>query len=140
MAEIDKSLPNTKTEIEIPGEEEIVEAQEELIEKSADGQTEIEIEEDGGAIVNFDPSAVNPEGGEDHNANLAEFLEDSVLDPLASELMDKYKDYKQSRQEWEESYREGLNLLGFKYITRTEPFRGASSVIYLNPKRFNPSL
>ena len=130
MAEIDKSLPNTKTEIEIPGEEEIVEAQEELIEKSADGQTEIEIEEDGGAIVNFDPSAVNPEGGEDHNANLAEFLEDSVLDPLASELMDKYKDYKQSRQEWEESYREGLNLLGFKYITRTEPFRGASSVTH----------
>ena len=130
MAEIDKSLPNTKTEIEIPGEEEIVEAQEELVEKSADGQTEIEMEEDGGATINFDPGQVNPEGGEDHNANLAEFLEDSVLDPLASELMDKYKDYKQSRQEWEESYREGLNLLGFKYITRTEPFRGASSVTH----------
>ena len=130
MAEIDKSLPNTKTEIEIPGEEEIVEAQEELVEKSADGQTEIEMEEDGGATINFDPGQVNPEGGEDHNANLADFLEDSVLDPLASELMDKYKDYKQSRQEWEESYREGLNLLGFKYITRTEPFRGASSVTH----------
>jgi hypothetical protein len=130
MAEIDKSLPNTKTEIEIPGEEEIVEAQEEVIEKSADGQTEIEIDDDGGATINFDPGQVNPEGGEDHNANLAEFLEDSVLDPLASELMDKYKDYKQSRQEWEESYREGLNLLGFKYITRTEPFRGASSVTH----------
>jgi len=130
MAEIDKSLPNTKTEIEIPGEEEIVEAQEEVVEKSADGQTEIEIDDDGGATINFDPGQVNPEGGEDHNANLAEFLEDSVLDPLASELMDKYKDYKQSRQEWEESYREGLNLLGFKYITRTEPFRGASSVTH----------
>ncbi len=130
MAEIDKSLPNTKTEIEIPGEEEIVEAQEELVEKSADGQTEIEIDDDGGATVNFDPSAINPEGSEDHNANLADFLEDNVLDPLASELMDKYKDYKQSRQEWEESYREGLNLLGFKYITRTEPFRGASSVTH----------
>ena len=45
MATIDKSLPNTKTEIEIPGEEEIVEAQEEVVEKSADGQTEIEMEE-----------------------------------------------------------------------------------------------
>jgi len=40
---------------------------------------------DGGAIINFDPSAVNPEGGEDHFENLADFLEDNVLDPLASE-------------------------------------------------------
>jgi len=63
MAEIDKSLPNTKTEIEIPGEEEIVEAQEEVVEKSADGQTEIEIDDDGGATINFDPGQVNPEGG-----------------------------------------------------------------------------
>ena len=130
MAEIDKSLPNTKTEIEIPGEEELVEAQEAVTEKSEDGQTEIEIEEDGSAVINFDPSTVNPEGGQDHFENLSEFLEDKVLDPLASELLGKYKDYKQSRQEWVESYREGLNLLGFKYITRTEPFRGASSVTH----------
>jgi hypothetical protein len=88
------------------------------------------MEEDGSATVNFDPKAATPEGGEDHFENLAEFLDDNVLDPLASELMDKYKDYKQSRQEWVESYREGLNLLGFKYITRTEPFRGASSVTH----------
>jgi hypothetical protein len=130
MATIDKTLPNTKTEIEIPGEEVIVEQQEKLVETEEGKETDITIEEDGSATVNFDPKAVTPEGGEDHFENLAEFLEDSVLDPLASELMDKYKDYKQSRQEWVESYREGLNLLGFKYITRTEPFRGASSVTH----------
>ena len=134
MATIDKSLPNTKdknlTEIEIPGQEEIVETQQEIIERQQKGAPEIEMEEDGGATVNFDPGQVNPEGGQDHFENLAEFLEDSVLDPLANELMDKYKDYKQSRQEWAESYREGLNLLGFKYITRTEPFRGAASVTH----------
>ena len=130
MATIDKSLPNTKTEIEIPGEEVIVEQQEKLVETEEGKETDITIEEDGSATVNFDPKAVTPEGGQDHFENLAEFLEDSVLDPLASELMDKYKDYKQSRQEWVESYREGLNLLGFKYITRTEPFRGASSVTH----------
>ena len=131
MATIDKSLPNTTTEIEIPGEEEIVQAREEaVVEESKDGVTEIEMEEDGGATINFDPGKVSPEGGEDHDANLAEFLEDNVLDPLASELMEKYENYKQSRQEWAESYREGLNLLGFKYTTRTEPFRGASSVTH----------
>ena len=130
MATIDKSLPNTMTEIEIPGEEAIIESKEEIIEKSQDGQTEIEMDDDGGATINFDPSKVNPEGGEDHFENLAEYLEDKVLDPLASELMEKYTNYKESRQEWAESYREGLNLLGFKYVTRTEPFRGASSVTH----------
>ena len=130
MAEIDKSLPNTKTEIEIPNEEVIVEEQQDIIERQKDGEPEISIEEDGSATVEFDPSSVNPEGGQDHFENLSEFLEDKTLDPLASELLSKYKDYKQSRQEWVESYREGLNLLGFKYVTRTEPFRGASSVTH----------
>ena len=130
MATIDKSLPNTKTEIEIPGEEEIVETQEEIVERQEGGETEIEMTEDGGATVNFDPSAATPEGGEDHDANLADFLDDKVLDPLSSELMDQYNSYRETRGDWEESYREGLNLLGFKYVNRTEPFRGASSVTH----------
>ena len=130
MAEIDKSLPNTMTEIEIPGEDVIVEEQQAIVERQQAGEPEIEMSEDGSATVNFDPSQVNPEGGKDHFENLAEFLEDSVLDPLSSELMEKYENYKQSRQEWADSYREGLNLLGFKYVTRTEPFRGASSVTH----------
>jgi len=129
MAEIDKSLPNNPTEIDLP-EEETVDATEAVTDTSMDGKTEIEMEEDGSATINFDPNEKDPIGGEDHNANLAEFLDDQDLDSLGSELMDKYKDYKQSRQDWEESYKEGLNLLGFKYITRTEPFRGASSVTH----------
>ena len=131
MATIDKSLPNTMTEVEIPGEEEIVEAREEAVEElSTEGKTEIEIDEEGGATINFDPKEVTPEGGEDHDANLAEYLEDDVLSPLASQLMDQYNTYKETRGDWEESYREGLSLLGFKYVTRTEPFRGASSVTH----------
>ena len=130
MATIDKSLPNTKTEIEIPGEEVLIGAQEEEVVQQEGKETDITMEEDGSATINFDPSAVTPEGGEEHFDNLAEFLDDNVLDPLASELMDKYKDYKQSRQDWADSYREGLNLLGFKYVTRTEPFRGAASVTH----------
>ena len=128
MATIDKSLPNTKTEIEIPGEDVIVEEQEKILERQQAGEPEITMDEEGGATVEFDPSKVNPEGGQDHFENLADYLEDNVLDPLASELMEKYTNYKESRQEWVDSYREGLNLLGFKYITRTEPFRGAASV------------
>ena len=130
MATIDKSLPNTMTEVEIPGQEEIVETQEAIVERQQAGEPEITMDEEGGATVEFDPSKVNPEGGQDHFENLADYLEDNVLDPLASELMEKYTNYKESRQEWADSYREGLNLLGFKYVTRTEPFRGASSVTH----------
>jgi len=35
---------------------------------------------------------------------------------------------KESRGDWEDTYRNGLELLGFKYERRTEPFRGASGV------------
>ncbi len=72
MATIDKSLPNTMTEVEIPGEEEIVESQQQIVERQEGGETEIEMSEDGGATINFDPSAVAPEDGEDHESNLAE--------------------------------------------------------------------
>ena len=130
MADIDKAL-NTTTTVEVPQEEEVIAVQEQVKENQENkDNVAVTMDEEGGAEIEFNPSTVNPEGGEDHFANLAEFLEDDVLDPLGSELMDKYKEYKQSRQEWEESYREGLNLLGFKYITRTEPFRGASSVTH----------
>ena len=65
---------------------------------------------------------------QDHFENLAEFLGDNILDSLGTKLSDQYTEYKESRGDWEQSYREGLELLGFKYERRTEPFRGASGV------------
>jgi len=130
MADVDKAL-NTTTTVEVPKEEEVIAVQEQIKENVENkDNVAVTMDEEGGAEIEFNPSTVNPEGGQDHFENLAEYLEDKVLDPLASDLMDKYKDYKQSRQEWVESYREGLNLLGFKYVTRTEPFRGAASVTH----------
>ena len=130
MATIDKSLPNQKTTVELPGEAEIEEAVKEKVEEvqTQGGPVEIEMTEEGGAEVSFDPAVASPEGGQDHFENLAEFLGDGVLDELGSKLVDQYTDYKDSRGDWEQSYREGLELLGFKYERRTEPFRGASGV------------
>ena len=130
MAEIDKSLSDTKTTVALPGEVEIEEAVKEKIEEvqTDGGPVEIEMTEEGGAEVSFDPKAASPEGGEDHFENLAEFLEDGILDPLGLKLIDSYNEYKESRADWEDSYREGLDLLGFKYQRRTQPFRGASGV------------
>ena len=129
MAEIDKSLPNTKTTIEIPGQTEIEQSiQEEIL--PTDSPVEINMDEDGGAEISFDPNIAAPQGGEDHYANLAEFLDESILVEIGSELEGQYKDYRSSRQDWEMAYTSGLELLGFKYERRTEPFRNASGVTH----------
>ena len=129
MATIDKTLPNMDPN-QLGEEIDIEQVQEAEVVNTDAGPVEIDMTEDGGAEVSFDPNAKEIPEGMGHFDNIAEVLEDSVGDPLASELMEKYTNYKESRQEWADSYREGLNLLGFKYVNRTEPFRGASSVTH----------
>ena len=90
----------------------------------------VEIMEDGGAEIDFDPATAAMEGGENHEANLAEFLEDDVLNEVASDMQDAYEDFKTSRQDWEDAYTKGLDLLGFKYENRSEPFQGASGATH----------
>ena len=129
MAEIDDSLPNVttedmdielkETEVAVPGTEEVITTDE----------TEVVMNEEGGAEVSFDPTA-EPAESQGHFSNLAEVMADNDLDEIGSSLYDNYTEYKESRADWADAYREGLNLLGFKYTRRTQPFRGASSVTH----------
>ena len=130
MATIDKPLPNiSETVVEVPKQEELVEAREEIIEKkNQQGNIEVTMDEEGGAEIAFDPRAVVEEGGQDHFDNLADYLGDEILEPLGAKMVEQYNEYKESRGDWEDTYRNGLELLGFKYERRTEPFRGASGV------------
>ena len=132
MATIDKSLPNeVRKEINIPSEEELqVEFEQETGPQDTKGPVDVQENEDGSVDIDFDPSKVNLEGGQNHFSNLAEYLPDSVLDPLGAELADNYTDYKSSRKEWEKTYTQGLELLGFNYGDRTEPFKGASGATH----------
>ena len=132
MANIDKSLPNevtNKIEIENPeaAAEEIVELQESI--PSSD-DVEVTPTEDGGVEINFEPGAFSQGESENHFDNLAELLPEDILGPLGSELYQNFQDYKNSRQDWEQAYTQGLDLLGFKYEQRTEPFQGASSATH----------
>ncbi len=131
MADIDKALPNVKTEIRVPGEEEVEVAQQETLEEQV-GPEDVQVtqEEDGGATINFDPEAVNQPGGESHFDNLAELLPDDVLGRLGSELTENYNQYKSSRKSWEDTYTKGLDLLGFKYENPSQPFQGASGATH----------
>jgi hypothetical protein len=131
MAEIDKSLTDIKKTVEIAGPEEQVEVQQEINESLPNaGETEITPTEDGGVEINFEPGAFNQAQSENHFDNLAELLPEEILGPLGSELNQNYMDYKESRKEWEHTYITGLDLLGFKYEDRTEPFSGAAGATH----------
>jgi len=90
---------------------------------------EITPEEDGGVTIDFDPSDQRGES-QDFGANLAEEIPDRDLQRLSSELLGEFDANKASRQDWEEAYSNGLELLGFSYEERTQPFRGASGVTH----------
>ena len=64
------------------------------------------------------------------DANLAEFLDESVLGELSSELRALYEEDLDSRSEWEEAYVKGLDLLGIKNEERSSPFEGASGIVH----------
>ena len=128
MAEIDKGLPNTRTKVELPSEEEMTDVN--VQEETEKGPVEVIPEEDGGAILDFEPGAINVPGTENHFDNLADILPESILEPIGGDLVNNYIDYKASRKDWEKSYTEGLDLLGFKYESRTEPFQGASGATH----------
>ncbi len=131
MADIDKGLPNTRTKIEIPSEEELQEVavQDENVEELK-GPVEVIPEEDGGATIDYDPGAINTSGSESHFDNLADILPEEAVEPIGNEMVQNYMDYKSSRKEWESAYTTGLDLLGFKYENRTEPFQGASGATH----------
>ena len=90
---------------------------------------------DGSAIVQALMGG-EPEGVEvqteqyDHNANLAEIIDEAVLGEISSELREMYEEDTESREDWQQAYTKGLDLLGIKYQERNQPFDGASGVTH----------
>ena len=92
---------------------------------------EIEIieDDDGSVVVDFDPT--DQRGvDDDFYGNLAEEMPERELNRIASDLLGAFDSNKSGRQEWEDAYTDGLDLLGFNYEERTQPFRGASGVTH----------
>ena len=111
-----------QVEVAIPGS---------LRPKEMDGSViEVLTEEDGSAVVDFDPQPESMVDEGDFYRNLAEELDDTALGLLVSDLTSQYENNNNSRKDWRENYEKGLQLLGYKYEERTEPFRGASGVTH----------
>ena len=95
---------------------------------------EIEIEDPesvsikaGGVEVILSPE---PEGPDDFDANLAEFMEDDELSTLATDLLGDFQSDVDSRKDWIQTYVDGIQLLGMKLEDRTEPWPGACGVYH----------
>jgi hypothetical protein len=86
----------------------------------------VEISADGLEIM-LEPERDTPE---DHDANLAEYIDDRDLASIASDLLEDFENDQSSRKEWVDTYVDGLKLLGMKYEDRTEPWPGACGVFY----------
>lgn len=108
------------------------------IEEDEEGMPPIEIEiEDPEAVrigmgdIEIDLIPRDDEtGGEDFDANLADYVKDSVLDSLGKELVDDFTKDIGDRKDWIQTYVDGLKLLGLKYEDRTEPWQGACGVFH----------
>jgi hypothetical protein len=115
--------PNENLEVEGVGEE--IQLREP---ENTTKEVEVIQEEDGGVTLDYDPNQKQSEG--DYFANLAEFMSDDLLQKLSSDLQKNFEDDKNSRSDWEKTYKDGLDLLGFKYEERSKPFAGAAGVTH----------
>ena len=86
---------------------------------------EVEIVPDGEVAIDEPVGPV-----EEHGSNLADFLSSGALTALAAELETEIDQDIQSRSEWEDSYKSGLDLLGLHMEDRTEPWAGACGVYH----------
>lgn len=127
---IDKALPNVKETVHVEAPEETIVEETQKLQEVNDEGVEITRNEDGSADIDFEPGKASPAGSDDHFTNLADLLPEDVISRLASELYQNYEDYKNSRKDWEQTYTQGLDLLGFKYVNRSQPFQGASGATH----------
>ena len=97
---------------------------------------EVEIEDPESVHMNMGDIEIDLEpqkykdSGEDFDANLADFMDESELDSLASELIEDFTKDNGDRKDWIQTYVDGLKLLGLKYEERTEPWNGACGVFH----------
>jgi len=107
---------------------------EELAAMNNTSDIEIEIEDPEAVHINMDGLEIDIEpaepSDEDFDANLAEYLPESVLAELASDLISDFEEDLASRKDWIQTYVDGLELLGLKIEERSEPWEGACGVYH----------
>ncbi len=91
------------------------------------GVTELE---DGSAIIGEMEMEAEIPTAIPFDSNLAEHIDEDILQEISSQLVGDIEDDRNSRSDWEEQYKSGLELLGMTYEDRSEPFEGASGIVH----------
>jgi hypothetical protein len=95
---------------------------------------EVEIENPDEVNIGMDGIEIQlrpePKTSEDFDANLAEYMDENVMQSLASDLIEDFEKDTRDRKEWIQAYIEGIKLLGLKYENRTEPWAGACGIFH----------
>ena len=92
--------------------------------------------EDGGVIVEFKPpkdersKVQQKEEPEEFYRNLADDMDDDLLEDIAYKVIENFEADKDSRSEWESMFERGFDLLGLKLEEASEPFEGACTAVH----------
>tara|TARA_R110000824_G_scaffold75231_1_gene190951 strand:- start:843 stop:3287 length:2445 start_codon:yes stop_codon:yes gene_type:complete len=93
-------------------------------------EIDISMETDDGAVVIDFGSPEEGHGDIPFDANLAEYCDDSCLLEISNELVGLYMGDRNSRKDWEDVYRKGLDQLGLKIEERSTPWAGSCGVVH----------
>ncbi len=83
--------------------------------------------DDGSVEITIVPGS-GMEGEMSFDMNLADVLDESDLNELSQEILGSIDADIDSRKDWADTFVKGLDVLGFKYEERTEPWEGACGV------------
>ncbi len=122
--DINPTVLNEENKVPL-GQEDMSIALEAIRESGTEG---FEMQEDGSAILG---ESMVEEIETEFDSNLAEVLDQQDLRVIANELIAGIEKDKASRDDWEKTYKDGLEYLGMRFdAERSEPFEGASGVIH----------
>ena len=86
--------------------------------------------DDGSAVVGDYEDEMEPRPDVPFDGNLADVIDEAELGRISSDLVGSIEDDLSSREDWEDTYKKGLEFLGMKTEERSEPFEGSSGVIH----------
>lgn len=97
-----------------------------------EGGIEIEIVDPEEVTINMGGMEITIDGSEedDFDANLVDYLPESVVTGIVTDLVGDYDDDVNSRKDWMQTYVDGLELLGMKIEERADPWIGACGVYH----------
>ena len=85
------------------------------------GEVSVDLNEDAGSVL---------ASLKEFHGNIAEYMDEEDLTDISTTVLDNFAADKESRQEWEQTFERGFDLLGLKLEETTEPFDGACTATH----------